>query len=106
CWSCRGSSESSEEVGVLQKVHRNLKDWISLRPINIQIAVAFSYRHPSDVRQDLIISTSGWCHSRFGQLLSQWRLTHGREDKFNDHTTETKSQLSSSTRQNAGVKAY
>ncbi|GKG44353.1 hypothetical protein Tco_0485791, partial [Tanacetum coccineum] len=46
------------------KVHRNLKDWIALRPINIQIAVAFSYRHPSDVRQDLVISTSGWCHSR------------------------------------------
>nr|GFA76788.1 hypothetical protein [Tanacetum cinerariifolium] len=45
-----GSSEGSEEVGVLQNVHRNLEHWIALRPFNIQKAVAFSYRHPSDVR--------------------------------------------------------
>nr|GEZ62661.1 E-beta-farnesene synthase [Tanacetum cinerariifolium] len=53
-----GSSKSSEEIGVLQNVHRNLVDWIALRRFNIQIPVAFPYRHPSDVRQDLIISTN------------------------------------------------
>nr|GEX75843.1 ribonuclease H-like domain-containing protein [Tanacetum cinerariifolium] len=59
CCGKRGvKSKSSEEVGVLQNVYRNLVDLIALRPFNIQIAVSFSYRHPSDVRQDLIISTS------------------------------------------------
>nr|GFA87272.1 hypothetical protein [Tanacetum cinerariifolium] len=50
-------SESSKKVGVLQNVHRNLVYWIALRLFYIQIAVAFSYWHPSDVRQDLIIVT-------------------------------------------------
>nr|GFB53933.1 histone deacetylase 14 [Tanacetum cinerariifolium] len=57
-----------EAVKALKKlvwnVHRNLIDWIALRLFNIQIAVACSYRHPSEVRQDLIISTSRWCHCR------------------------------------------
>ncbi|GJW62913.1 hypothetical protein Tco_0114797 [Tanacetum coccineum] len=43
-------NESSKEVGVLQNVHRNLVDWIALRPFNIQIAVAFSFKHPSTAR--------------------------------------------------------
>nr|GEX89619.1 hypothetical protein [Tanacetum cinerariifolium] len=54
--------ESSEEVGVLQNVHRNLVDWIDLQFFHIKVAVSFSYWHPSDVRQDLIINTSRWCH--------------------------------------------
>ncbi|GJS09053.1 hypothetical protein Tco_0365849 [Tanacetum coccineum] len=35
------------------------KDMDTCEPFNIQIAVAFSYRHPSDRGQDLIISNEG-----------------------------------------------
>ncbi|GJR27477.1 hypothetical protein Tco_1103709 [Tanacetum coccineum] len=51
--------ECSEEVCVLQKIHRDLKDWILLLLLKIQDKIALSNRHPCSKWKDLIISSYG-----------------------------------------------